>query len=131
MKAWDVILETSSSSRDSPSLPGHLRRNLHPLKTSLLSTLYIHYFLFIFKLQVFTIHFTIYSFSCFAFFVPSLVDVRAEVQAELATKVMIGRPVNKQSAPSECSEKGPLYRAGKVVRNAEAFRIPGLSFLTQ
>ena len=44
---------------------------------------------------------------------------------------MTGRTVNEQSAPSGCSKQRPNYRGGRAVRNAEAFRIPVNSFLTQ
>ena len=44
--------------------------------------------------------------------------------------IMTGRTINDYSAPSGCSNQGPYQRGGRVVRNAEAFRIPVNSFLT-
>ena len=48
---------------------------------------FISFLLFVFEMHFSTIHITIYFFSCFASFVPCLVNVHAVVQAEVATQV--------------------------------------------
>ena len=58
------------------------------------------------------IQFTIYSFSCFASFVPCLVNDSAEVQAEVATQVTQYRPkrIPVGQRLSQCGIEGTVAR---------------------
>ena len=81
---------------------------------------FISYLLFVVKIHFSTIHFTIYSFSCFAFFVHCLVNVRAEVQAEVANHVEqeTGNSNLKDQVlqPQRCRSHGSLVQRRKASR---------------
>ena len=83
---------------------------------------FISFLLFVFKIDFLTNHFTIYSFSCFVSFVPCLVNVRAEEQAEVATQTAqeIGNRNLKDQVlqPQRCRSHGLLAQGCKASRLA-------------
>ena len=81
----------------------------------------LHFFFVICFLNRFLyIHFTFYSFSCSASFVPCLVNVRAGVQAEVATQVEQetgNRNLKDQVLqPQRCQSDGSLVQRCKANR---------------
>ena len=91
-----------------------------PPEKSQVVVAFISFLLFVVQIHFSTIHFTIYSFSCFASFVHCLVNVRAEVQAETANHVEqeTGNSNLKDQVlqPQRCRSHGSLVQRCKASR---------------